>query len=166
MSIKVNSQANFKFWYILKNSFQNDNTDIHLGAGPLKVTIMNTPGTSFYSLFPCLLCLVQPVSHELTFSGLESAFNAQGWQWENTSTWVTSNKGNILSQRWRLKVQNQGVGRARFLLKCLWKILLCLFILLVAPCNPQHSLACGSLTPVSTSSITWLSSLHVRLSSS
>lgn len=65
--------------------------------------------------------------------------------------WVTSNKGDILSQSGRLKVQSQGVGRARFLLKCLWKILLCLFILLVAPWNPQHSLACGSLTPISTS---------------
>ena len=124
------------------------------------------PGTPFYSLFPRLLCLVQPVSHELTFSGLESAFNALGWQWQNTSTWVTSNKGDIPSQCWRLKVQNQGVGRARFLLKCPWKVLLCLFILRVAPCNPQHSLACGSITPVSTSSITWPSSLRLCLSSS
>ena len=40
----------------------------------------------------------------------------------------------------------------------------CLFILLVAPCNPQHSLACGSITSISTSSFTWPSSLCVWVS--
>ncbi|CAD7679379.1 unnamed protein product [Nyctereutes procyonoides] len=66
----------------------------------------------------------------------------------------------LLSQFWRLEIQNQCVGRATLPLKPLredasWS--------LPPPESPRCSLACGSTTSISPSIFTWPYSLYVSI---
>lgn len=63
----------------------------------------------------------------------------------------------ILSQLWRLKVQNEDVCRAYTSSETLDRVLPRLFQLLVVLSNRWHDLACKHITAVSTSGIMWCS---------
>lgn len=117
---------------------------------------------SFY-IIQFIFCSFLPITHSYFFQPrLLSTLNCTllfvsewihflGFSWQSSMNWVASNNKFVVSDSWRLEVWNQSINRVA----SFWRT--CLSPHSRQRCNPWSSLVCGCITPISASTITWLS---------